>query len=147
MTSYEHKVKNIYLWEPWWSPGADTIAYYKFDWDLNDSSGNNKNLTARGTPTYWTNYITLDSSKYLSCANFDNLTHDRTLNLYARINGFYSWNACHLLSIWWWNSNNRSIFLWVYSWTVHDHGESERQIQFAWYNNDKHSTDTITLGQ
>lgn len=28
-----------------WKPWANTIAYYKFDWNLNDSSGNNNNWT------------------------------------------------------------------------------------------------------
>ncbi len=50
----ELAMKNAYIGEyrvPW----ANTIAYYKFDWNLNDSSGNNRNLSlATGSVTYWT---------------------------------------------------------------------------------------------
>lgn len=38
-----------------WQPWANTVAYYKFDWNLNDSSGNNRNMSLyRGSVTYWT---------------------------------------------------------------------------------------------
>ena len=41
--------------EQWWQPWVNTIAYYKFDWNLNDSSGNSRNLwTQSWTFTYWT---------------------------------------------------------------------------------------------
>lgn len=41
--------------QQWWQPWANTIAYYKFDWNLNDSSGNNHNLSvAAWSITYWT---------------------------------------------------------------------------------------------
>ena len=29
----------------WWQPGANTLCYYPLNWDLNDYSGNNRNLT------------------------------------------------------------------------------------------------------
>lgn len=54
------KVKKIYkgnvqVWPAWWQPWANTIAYYKFNWNLNDSSGNWFNLSmGSGSMTYWT---------------------------------------------------------------------------------------------
>jgi hypothetical protein len=45
MTSYEHKVKNIYLWEPWWSPWSDTVFYIKWEWDIIDYWPNNYQFT------------------------------------------------------------------------------------------------------
>jgi len=65
----ETELKNAYIGEyvaprePW----ANTVAYYKFDWNLNDSSGNNRNMAlSRGSVTYWTiwnnKYVHFDSS-------------------------------------------------------------------------------------
>lgn len=45
MTSYEHKVKNIYLWEPRWRPWVNTLWYYEFTNNLNDSSWNWNDLS------------------------------------------------------------------------------------------------------
>lgn len=45
----------MYIGEYGWHPWANTIAYYKFDWNLNDSSWNNRNLSIYSwSPTYWT---------------------------------------------------------------------------------------------
>ena len=45
----------VYEEHKWWKPWANTIAYYKFDWNLNDSSGNNRNLSMyTGSFSYWT---------------------------------------------------------------------------------------------
>ena len=37
-----------------WQPNENTLAYYPLDWDLNDYSWNNRNLTASWTPIYTT---------------------------------------------------------------------------------------------
>ena len=38
-----------------WQPWANTVAYYEFDWNLNDSSGNDRNMSLYAwTVTYWT---------------------------------------------------------------------------------------------
>lgn len=56
------KIKKVYLGqrqiypekEPW-EPGTNTIAYYQFNSNLNDSSWNSNNLsTSAWTVTYWT---------------------------------------------------------------------------------------------
>jgi len=53
----------------WWQPWVNTIAYYKFDWNLNDSSGNNRNMSLYGgSVTYWT------ASWWWKYAHFDSST-------------------------------------------------------------------------
>jgi hypothetical protein len=55
-----YKIKRIYVWTTKvrptpFKPSSDTICYYKFDWNLNDSSSNGRNLSIYSwTPTYWT---------------------------------------------------------------------------------------------
>ena len=62
-----YKVKKIYvgnnLVRPVWKPNANTLAYYQFNWNLNDSSWNSRNLSM----TTWTfSYSTLASwAKYV----------------------------------------------------------------------------------
>ena len=72
---------------PEWQPSANTIAYYKLDGDLKDSSGNWYDATeSGGTITYGTNYATF-TDWY---ARFDNgysswtITDDITISLWAR---------------------------------------------------------------
>lgn len=50
---YYNDTKENYLWG-WWKPWANTISYYKFDWNLNDSSWNNRNLSWGSSWTFWT---------------------------------------------------------------------------------------------
>lgn len=67
-----------------WKPWANTIAYYKFDWNLNDSSGNNRNLSmSTWTFTYWTEswggkYVYMDrnswSNYWEDSINYNNTT-------------------------------------------------------------------------
>lgn len=68
-----NKIQRIYVGTnqvrpPTWKPWANTIAYYKFDNNLNDSSGNNRNLTTYSwTFTYWTTvqwakFVQMDTS-------------------------------------------------------------------------------------
>ena len=48
------EVQNIYIGEYGWKPWSNTIAYWEFDWNLNDSSGNWYNLTATSSSySYW----------------------------------------------------------------------------------------------
>ena len=72
MTLAQSEPKKIYIRvdEPPFTPWANTIAYYKFDWNLNDSSGNNRNLSiAAGTFTYgteswWAKYVYMPKDSY-----------------------------------------------------------------------------------
>lgn len=70
-----YKVKKIYQWSnlvrPKWKPWSNTIAYYKFDWNLNDSSGNNRNLSWGNVWTFWTaswwwTYAIFNQSAYIN---------------------------------------------------------------------------------
>lgn len=61
-------IKKVMLWSTqirptWWTPWANTMIYYEFDWNLNDSSWNNRNWMGGWTITYWTNYADLTSWK------------------------------------------------------------------------------------
>lgn len=49
----EHELKNAYIGE-YRLPGANTIAYYEFDNNLNDSVNSNNLSLLTGTVTYWT---------------------------------------------------------------------------------------------
>lgn len=69
-------------------PGEDTVAYYKFDGDLNDSSGNNHNLTW-WTFTYWTLQT---GAKYIQTASW-------------QYTDAYTWIP--------FNSSNYTINIWV----------------------------------
>jgi len=62
MTSYEHKVKNIYLGGPWWSPGENTIAYYPFKEDFDDKVWSRTLTTSWCTISQWVLNIDYDSS-------------------------------------------------------------------------------------
>ena len=53
MTLYQHELKNAYIGEVW-TPTSNTIAYYPLNWDGNDYSWNNKNLTSSWATSYTT---------------------------------------------------------------------------------------------
>ena len=65
---------------PSWRPWANAIAYYKFDWNLNDSSGNNRDLSiAAGTFTYgteswWGKYVYMPKNSYTN--NYTSMRYD-----------------------------------------------------------------------
>lgn len=44
----EKDMKKAFLWGPTYQPWSDTLVYYPLDWDFNDYSGNNRNLTNSG---------------------------------------------------------------------------------------------------
>jgi len=51
----QFEVKNIYIGEYGWKPWENTLAYYEFNNNLNDSSGNGRNLSLYSwSVTYWT---------------------------------------------------------------------------------------------
>lgn len=88
------KIKECYVWhfkvrpKKWWTPWEDTIAYYKFNGNLNDSSGNNRNLSW-WTFTYWelqtgAKYIQTSSGQYTN--NYTSMpfnTNSYTINIRA----------------------------------------------------------------
>ena len=63
ITAFAVDSNNVVIWTQqttittdfWWHPSANTLARYKFEWNINDSSGNSRNLTMRSWSfTYWT---------------------------------------------------------------------------------------------
>lgn len=69
------KVKRIMLWDKqvrptWYTPWSNTIAYYKFDWNLNDSSWNSRNLSmsawtfSYSALTSWAKYVQTNKNAY-----------------------------------------------------------------------------------
>lgn len=64
----------------WWQPWANTIAYYKFDWNLNDSSGNGRNLSIAvgtftyGTESWWAKYVYMPKNSYTN--NFTTMPYN-----------------------------------------------------------------------
>lgn len=70
------KVKKIYMrqngvqkqiYPATWNPWSNTIAYYPLNWDVNDYSGNNRNLTA-----YNVTYDTLTNGEQVAYFNWSN---------------------------------------------------------------------------
>ena len=60
-----YKIKRVLTWVNWeekqiypkppFTPTSDTLAYYKFDWNLNDSSSSGRNMSLQNwSVTYWT---------------------------------------------------------------------------------------------
>ena len=94
-----YKLQKIYIGQnqvrpdTWWKPWANTIAYYKFDWNLNDSSGNNRNLSMYTgsfsyTTTSWgAKYVRFNSSAY---TNTLSIPFNRTA---YTISGWYTLDA------------------------------------------------------
>lgn len=79
----------VYLFTEWWQPWANTLIYYQFNWNLNDSSWNNRNWTQWWTITYGTNYVNL-TSWYVVMPNIS-LSKPTTINFWAKMTNTNSW--------------------------------------------------------
>ena len=126
--------------DEWWHPWADTIAYYKFDWNLNDSSGNWHNLTNSWTISYSTSpyAVNLTTSNYLYFNNSDAFNHDWTFNTWAYITARNKDNDASVLMCQWTGSQNSMIFCCInYQW----------KLFFWFYGNDHTWTITSSLDQ
>lgn len=120
MTSYEHKVKNIYLWEPWWKPWPNTYAYYPLTENANDTSGNNRNLTADSSITYSTE----------NGAFFPHSAHHGLLEPFN-----ISTNDTWTISFW--GNSLGNWYEWS-DWKFVDLAETTntwKRIAISWYNN------------
>lgn len=99
---------NLVYEAPQWEPWANTVAYYQFNWDINDHSGHWYNLT------YWpTSYTTLSS--WIKAAQFQ---------------WQYRWNwpnsLCSAIFTWW----NLTISMWVNPQNLY-----YRVFYFEWSDN------------
>ena len=92
-----YKIKKVRIWVNWvekqiypagWKPWSNTVAYYKFDWNLNDSSWNSRNLSmATWSFTYWTEswwwkYVLTNKSAYSNTISMP-LSANWTVSFYA----------------------------------------------------------------
>lgn len=114
---FEHSLKKAYLWygAPY-TPDSDTLAYWKFDWDLKDSSWKWYNLTSSGawSFTYWT---TSWWGKYVQ-------TNYRA---YSNEISNFPFNSAHWTVSFWMSFTNNTKWYWgtqssyTYTWaTVFD---------------------------
>ncbi len=117
-----------------WTPWSNTVAYYKFDWNMNDSSWNNRNLSvAQWTFTYWTlsqwaKYIQTNFNSYSSqISSFPLNSNSATISFWM---SFVNWTA--------WNWNTSSTY-WA---TVFDLMWSNGLIRpcLSWWYNDGYLT-------
>ena len=111
----------------WWQPWANTIAYYQFDNNLNDSSGNSHNFSmATWTPTYWTaswgaKYIHFTQWTYTTNITIPYTTSAYTINVRLK----YDWTDKCFIDIQpqtnsqWWNRWGylSSTSLYICSWS------------------------------
>ena len=130
----------------WRQPWANTIAYYPFDTDYVDASGNSPTATAQNTVIweYWgVNCLNFNSSyAYVNWINNLNLESEYTMcvrvyvnnkvgiNYYWIANWWWSWFEVYSNNTWYirrWNTTNQqSAVSWVWSgwhllaqvWTV-----------------------------
>ena len=122
-----------------WTPWANTLAYYKFDWNLNDSSWNSRNLSMyTWTFTYWTTswwakYIQTSSSNAANNLtlplNWDSYTVQWYVNFWEfRQTGSqqailmdFVWNSwwARFWSWWWWFQPVCNVWsdVWL-SWSI-----------------------------
>ena len=135
-----------------WSPWENTMLYLKFNNNLNDDSWNGRTVTNSWTVTYnqTPSAVNLTTSSYLYSNNFDDLTHDRTVNVWVNLNAWSAWNTEHICSVGWTQSANKVLFLWVSTW-VHPSSTTWWPVgwlQFAFFGTDYYTTwSVVTLNQ
>ena len=120
MTSYEHKIRNIYLGDNSWSPNEDTMLYVPMKEDLLDHSWKNVVLTNgwvsldTSVANVWVWYFDWNSKINFPSSFFDMSTSDFTISFWCRD---WAW----LWSSHWSIFNNQwtkfSSLLLRYQWT------------------------------
>ena len=124
-------------------PWSNTIAYYEFDWNLNDGSGNNRNLVLSWNVSYNSNpkSVNLDLSDYMYCdTNNISFMQDWTFNVWVNYTAFDHIDNSQLLSTWW-RGTRKLIACWVSTWWVvrmdfysDDHTSNKTLSTWIWYN-------------
>lgn len=118
----------------WWQPWANTVAYWKLDGDMTDSSNNNRDMSVRvwsisyWTLTSWIKYWIFDGSTILThSTNYAWLT-SWTLLAWVYYNSVpWEWfadnqntnNSNNYFSVWTYtNEYYRPLYWWVARWTT-----------------------------
>jgi hypothetical protein len=118
MTILNMILPNIEWWWGGWQPWANTIAYYKFDQNLNDSSGNGNNATMVWTLSYaqliWNEYYAYGDN---ACVNTP-LTQAQVYNHAFTLCAWFKMNS---------SSTLQRLFRDDRAWWV--------DIQYEFYNN------------
>ena len=123
-------LKNDYIGErkPF-TPWADTVAYYPFNWNMNDSSWNNRNLSvAQWTFTYWAlswwaKYVQTNFNSYSSqISNFPLNSNSATISFWMSFVYWTAWNWNTSSTYWasvfdlvWSNNVLRPVLSWLYN--------------------------------
>ena len=120
-----YKLTWMYIWQTkirptWWQPWANTLAYWKFDDNLSDSSGNNNDATYYyWTPITYSTWLVWDSAVFWPTILTTPL--DTTL-----FNSEFTVSFCvyitaisgdDVIRLRWWQTWNTAIqYEWGYSW-------------------------------
>ena len=118
----EKKVSEVYLGDKkirpvgWFSPSANTLAYYPLQKDANDYSGKDKHGTLGGTVSFANNLSSfnwgyIDTKMYFPSGSF-------TLSLWAKTTREYKYSngtwATLVGKYWWWGGgSNEAFIVWV----------------------------------
>ena len=153
MPFIEKPVQNIYIgdksgWQPW----ENTVAYYKFDWNLNDSSGNNRNLSmATWSFTYWTEswwwkYVLTNKSAYTNLISMP-LSASWTVSFFAcspeNVTNVY---GCDMFDFQWNNGGNIQIRVENNNWAIYIGSNMSNTIwNWDYYTSTKSSSTTVTV--
>lgn len=130
----ENEVQKIYLWDPWWIPWENTVAYYPLETDGNDYTWN-YNLTNSST--------TFTTISWVKCADFTSNVY-----LYSTNIPLPSWSSARTFSYWFYNSSvvNDTYFLAYWShanWCFFAPRTSWTVYSFMGYNRDFNTSTTV----
>lgn len=136
----QKELKNIYIGEypGRWQPWANTLAYYNFNWNLNDSSGNNNNASvARGSAVYYTvdwenQAITCSGNVIKSGVQQQNiLTANHTLAFWVYLLNTQSIDIRVMGALW---ASGSITHMWIWTWwsDVHIKSLYFRQPNKTW---------------
>ena len=114
------ELKNAYIGEVW-TPTSNTLAYYKFDWNLNDISWNSRNLSmsawtfSYSTLTSWAKYVQTNKNAYsteISDLPFSQSAYTVSFRL-SYANWITNTEWCTVIEMW--NSSNilRPVLYWA----------------------------------
>lgn len=104
----------FYVAEQEWQPGENTVAYYPLNWDFNDYSGNNRNLT-----NSWVTFVSWWPWQVASFASWNNAYYQNN-SLFNNGNAFtYSvWVNATSIPSWYYYSVHpyTAIIVWIQDW-------------------------------